>query len=135
VEAGHGAAVLSERGAMMRLHLLRLVWFAAMRPTALSTQRPAIRRRPLQDRTRGRWRGHHPGVFTGRLAAGGAKGGYVHGRSDAIGERVAENPVTMPDFNATIAMALGLDLEYIEHALGPALTGSDKGKPVPALFA
>ena len=80
-------------------------------------------------------RGHHPGVFTWWLAGGGAKGGYVHGRSDAIGEHVAENPVTMPDFNATIAMALGLDLEYIEHALGPALTGSDKGKPVPALFA
>ncbi len=136
MEAGHGAAVLSTSGAMMRLHPLRLVWFAATLPTAFSTQGPAMRRRPLPDRTRDRWRGHRPGVFTWRLAGGGAKGGYVHGEFDAIGEHVAESPVIVPAFNATIAMALGLDIGPIEHSpSGRPFTVADKGKPMPALFA
>ena len=81
-------------------------------------------------------RGHHPGVFTWWLAGGGAKGGYVHGQSDAIGEHVAENPVTMPDLNATIAMALGMDIGHIEHSpSGRPFTVADKGRPVTALFA
>ena len=81
-------------------------------------------------------RGHHPGVFTWWLAGGGMKGGYVHGQSDEIGERVAENPVTMPDLNATIAQAMGIDLQHIEHSpSGRPFTMTDKGKPVVALFA
>ena len=81
-------------------------------------------------------RGHHPGVFTWWLAGGGAKGGYVHGQSDAVGETVAENPVTMPDLNATVAMALGMDIGHIEHSpSGRPFTVADKGQPVTALFA
>ncbi|GEP44502.1 DUF1501 domain-containing protein [Brevifollis gellanilyticus] len=81
-------------------------------------------------------RGHHPGVFTWWLAGGGMKGGYAHGLSDEIGERVAEKPVTMPDFNATVAMALGMDLAHVEHSpSGRPFTVADKGKPVMELFA
>ena len=81
-------------------------------------------------------RGHHPGVFTWWLAGAGIKGGYVHGQSDEIAERVAENPVTMPDFNATIALAMGIDLQHIEHSpSGRPFTVADKGKPVMELFA
>lgn len=81
-------------------------------------------------------RGHHPGVFTWWLAGAGMKGGYVHGKSDEIGERVAENPVTMPDLNATIAQAMGIDLQHVEHSpSGRPFTVSDKGKPVVELFA
>jgi hypothetical protein len=80
-------------------------------------------------------RGHHPGVFTWWLAGSGVKGGYVHGQSDAIGEHVAENPVTMPDLNATVAMALGMDISHIEHSpSGRPFTVADKGRPVTALF-
>lgn len=88
----------------------------------------------ISDVTAGR--GHHPGVFTWWLAGGGVKGGYVHGKSDEIGEYVAEKPVTMPDVNATIAQAMGIDLQHIEHSpSGRPFTVADKGMPVTELFA
>ncbi len=81
-------------------------------------------------------RGHHPGVFTWWLAGGGTKGGYVYGKSDEIGERVADKPVTMPDFNATVALATGMDLKHVEHSpSGRPFTVADKGQPVMDLFA
>ena len=81
-------------------------------------------------------RGHHPGVFTWWLAGAGVKGGYVHGSSDEIGERVAEKPVTMQDCNATIAQAMGIDLQHIEQSpSGRPFTVADKGKPLIELFA
>lgn len=81
-------------------------------------------------------RGHHPGVFTWWLAGAGIKGGYVHGQSDEIAERVADKPVTMPDFNATVALAMGMDLKHIEHSpSGRPFTVADKGTPVMELFA
>jgi len=81
-------------------------------------------------------RGHHPGVFTWWLAGAGIKGGYVHGQSDDIAEHVADKPVTMPDFNATVALAMGLDLTHIENSpSGRPFTVADKGKPVMELLA
>ena len=81
-------------------------------------------------------RGHHPGVFTWWLAGGGIKGGHVHGQSDETGQRVADKPVTMPDFNATVAHAMGMDLAHVEHSpSGRPFTVADKGKPVMELFA
>ncbi len=81
-------------------------------------------------------RGHHPSVFTWWLAGAGVKGGYVHGASDAVGEQVAEKPVTMPDLNATIAEALGIELEHVEFSpSGRPFTVADKGRPIPDLFS
>jgi len=81
-------------------------------------------------------RGHHPGIFTWWLAGAGIKRGYVHGQSDEAAQRVADKPVTMPDFNATVALALGLDLAHLEHSpSGRPFTVADQGKPVMELFA
>jgi uncharacterized protein (DUF1501 family) len=81
-------------------------------------------------------RGHHPSVFTWWLAGAGMKGGYVHGSSDEIGERVGDKPVTMQDCNATIGQAMGIDLQHIEHSpSGRPFTVADKGKPVVELLA
>lgn len=81
-------------------------------------------------------RGHHPAAFTWWVAGGGMKGGYVYGQSDAAGERVAEKPVNMPDFNATIAQAMGIDVQKIEHSpSGRPFTVADKGKVIHDLFA
>jgi uncharacterized protein (DUF1501 family) len=81
-------------------------------------------------------RGHHPGVFTWWLAGAGIKAGTVYGESDPSGERVARNPVTMADFNATVAHAMGLDIAHTEHSpSGRPFTVADKGKPVLELFA
>lgn len=42
----------------------------------------------------------------------------------------------MPDLNATVALALGLDLAHIEHSpSGRPFTVADQGKPVIALFS
>jgi hypothetical protein len=42
----------------------------------------------------------------------------------------------MPDLNATIAFALGLDIGHIEHSpSGRPFTVADKGQPVTGLFA
>jgi uncharacterized protein (DUF1501 family) len=81
-------------------------------------------------------RGHHPDVFTWWRAGGGMKAGFVHGESDAIGEKGADKPVTMPDFNATVACALGVDLAHTDRSPpGRPFTMADKGKPVVELFA
>ncbi len=81
-------------------------------------------------------RGHHPAAFTWWVAGGGMKAGYVHGKTDATGERVAEDAVTMPEFNATIAHALGIDSEKVEYSpSGRPFTVANGGQPVLDLLA
>jgi hypothetical protein len=88
----------------------------------------------LDSITKGR--GHHPSAFTWLLAGGGIKAGYVHGSSDEAGERVADKPVNMEDFNATVAHALGIDLTAREFSpSGRPFTIAHDGKPVLELFA
>ena len=55
-------------------------------------------------------RDHHPAAFSALLAGGGIKDGYVHGKSDKRGHYVEENGVGMEDLNATIAYAMGLNV-------------------------
>jgi hypothetical protein len=80
-------------------------------------------------------RDHHPRVFTTLLAGGGVRGGQVYGSSDKTGFAVADNPVEIPDFNATIAWAMGLPLEQIVTSpSGRPFTVAHKGKPLTMLF-
>ena len=58
-------------------------------------------------------RDHHPRVFSTMFAGGGIQGGQVYGKSDDLGIAVAEDPVEPKDFNATIAYAMGLDLNEV----------------------
>jgi hypothetical protein len=58
-------------------------------------------------------RDHHNKVFSCWLAGGGVKGGYAHGASDDTGSEVAEKPVHVHDFHATILHLLGLDHERL----------------------
>lgn len=60
-------------------------------------------------------RGHHARVYSSWLAGGGVKGGMVHGASDEIGHSIAEAPVTVHDFQATILDRLGLDHERLTY--------------------
>lgn len=55
-------------------------------------------------------RDHHPSAFSALVAGGGIKQGYVHGKSDKRGHYVDESPVKMEDLNATIAYAMGMDI-------------------------
>jgi hypothetical protein len=70
-------------------------------------------RTPGQDGARGR--GHHPAVYSSWLAGGGIKPGMVYGKSDDIGATVAENPVHVHDFHATLLHLLGLDHERLTY--------------------
>ena len=81
-------------------------------------------------------RDHHPKCFSALLAGGGVRGGQVHGASDEDGEAPARDRVLVPDFNATLAHALGCDLKRVVHAPdGRPFTVADKGSPVLSLFA
>ncbi|MEK6233889.1 MAG: DUF1501 domain-containing protein [Planctomycetales bacterium] len=61
-------------------------------------------------KNRKRWgRDHHPYAFTVWMAGGGIKPGITHGASDELGMSVAENPVHVHDFQATVLHLLGID--------------------------
>ena len=93
-------------------------------------------RTPTIQTERDNGRGHYPGAFSCLLAGGGIKGGIKYGKTDKEGREVVENRVSVPSFNATIAHALGIDLE--EKTMSPTLrpfTVADKGKPILDLFA
>jgi hypothetical protein len=58
-------------------------------------------------------RDHHPRCFTAWLAGGGVKPGMTYGATDEFGYNVAENPVHVHDFQATILRLLGIDHERL----------------------
>ena len=60
-------------------------------------------------------RDHHARVYTSWLAGGGIRSGLVYGASDEIGHDIAEHPVTVHDFQATILDRLGLDHERLTY--------------------
>ena len=81
-------------------------------------------------------RDHYPKAFTSVLAGGGFKGGYVYGQTSKGAEEVDENPVTIPDFNATITHALGIPIKKeLISPTGRPFTVAHKGEPVQDLFA
>jgi hypothetical protein len=54
-------------------------------------------------------RDHFPAAWTAVLAGGGIKGGTLIGRTSDDGMTVADRPVAVADFMATICKALGID--------------------------
>ena len=58
-------------------------------------------------------RNHHAKAFTCWLAGGGVKAGHVHGATDDFGLTIAQDPVHVHDFHATILHLLGLDHEKL----------------------
>ena len=58
-------------------------------------------------------RDHYPRAFSAAVFGGGFKAGYAHGATDATGEEVAQASLTIPDFNATLALALGLPIDQV----------------------
>jgi uncharacterized protein (DUF1501 family) len=69
-------------------------------------------RTPWQD-ANPNGRGHHAKAFTCFLAGGGVKAGTSYGKSDEVGDGIAENPVHIHDFHATILHLLGLNHEEL----------------------
>lgn len=81
-------------------------------------------------------RDHHPSAFSCVLAGGGIKAGLKYGMTDPSGGKVREGLVSVQDFNATIAHALGLPFETV--IMSPTKRPfklADKGVPIAELFA
>ena len=88
----------------------------------------------FEDRDNGR--NHYPQAFSCLLAGGGIKGGIKYGMTDKEGREVVENMVVVPEFNATIAYAMGIPLD--KKTMSPSMrpfTVADKGQPIMDLFA
>ncbi len=70
-------------------------------------------------------RDHNPEGFTAWMAGAGLRPGISYGRTDEMGYKAAENPVTIYDFHATILHLLGLDhtrLTWYHNGLQRRLT-------------
>ena len=85
-------------------------------------------------------RGHHPSAFTYLVAGGGTKKGFVYGASDERGQKAVVDPVSIYDFNSTIAYALGIDHEEVHYSPSKRpfrMAGPDKekGAPITSIFA
>jgi uncharacterized protein (DUF1501 family) len=82
-------------------------------------------------------RDHFPVAWSTVLAGGGIQGGQVWGDTGASGMQVEKDPVSVPDYLATICAALGID--YTKENIteeGRPIPIVDRGhKPVPALLA
>ncbi len=68
-------------------------------------------------------RDHWPGSWTTVVGGGGIKGGQVYGATEKDGVKIAKDPVSVPNFIATVCTALGLD-----HL---AENQSNVGRPIP----
>ena len=60
-------------------------------------------------------RGHHAKVYSSWLCGAGVRGGMVFGKSDELGDGVAENEVNVHDLQATILHLLGMDHKRLTY--------------------
>jgi hypothetical protein len=70
-------------------------------------------RTPYNAEPNHKGREHHHWAFSSWLAGGGVKPGSVYGATDEYGIHVADRPVHVHDFHATILHLLGLDHERL----------------------
>ena len=83
-------------------------------------------------------RDHNPGSFTWWMAGAGVKPGMTYGETDEMGYQVAENPVWMRDFHATLLRMMGMDnhkLIYPFQGLNQRLTGVKPARVVNEIIA
>jgi hypothetical protein len=79
-------------------------------------------------------RGHQGTAFSMVLAGGGLKHCGAYGTTDDLSKKVVENPVSIPDFHATILAALGIDTTRDLMAGARPVPITDGGKPIARLF-
>lgn len=80
-------------------------------------------------------RGHQGSCFSLLLAGGGLKHQGAYGVTDELSKKIVENPVSVPDFHATIHAALGINPAHELFDGSRPVPITDQGKPVEALFA
>ena len=82
-------------------------------------------------------RDHYPDCFSLFMAGGGVKAGSVYGTTDELGFKIAENPVHVHDFQATVLHQLGFDHERLTYRFqGRDFRLTDiHGRVIPELLA
>jgi uncharacterized protein (DUF1501 family) len=82
-------------------------------------------------------RDHFPGAWSTVLAGGGIRGGQVIGRTSADGMTVEDRPVSVPDFMATICLALGIEpgKENISNDGRPIRIVDGAARPIQEILA
>ena len=80
-------------------------------------------------------RGHYSKAFSMVLAGGGLRTGQVVGVTDELGREILQDPVSVPDFHATVYAAMGIDpaKELYDDVRPVPLT--DHGRPIRSLFS
>ena len=76
---------------------------------------PMLQSRTEDDEPANPGRDHHISAFSCWMAGGGVKGGTSVGRTDDLGYTIAEDPVHVNDFHATLLHLLGLDHERLTY--------------------
>ncbi len=80
-------------------------------------------------------RGHQGSAFSMVLAGGGLRHCGAYGHTDEVSKKILQDPVSIPDFHATILAALGVDprRDLMDGSRPVPIT--DQGTPIAALFA
>ena len=160
----HGTAIVAAAGLLNALDLtgrdIRNVWTTSAALSEVAAQRRAgsstrllvrdLEVRDLLDRTLialgtefgrpagfdgGGGRGHHSKCFSLVLAGGGLRTGQAIGTTDDLGMAVVSDPVSIPDYHATIHAALGTHPALELHAGDRPVPLTDGGVPIARLFA
>lgn len=79
-------------------------------------------------------RGHHSKSYSMVFAGGGLQNGKTIGVTDEMGMKTLDRPVTIPDFHATIACAMGIDPSLELYAGDRPVPLTDHGQPIRELF-
>lgn len=79
-------------------------------------------------------RGHHAASYSMVLAGGGLKHCGAMGETDELGMKVIADPVSIPDFHATIYAALGINPHKELYAGDRPVPITDGGKVIAKLF-
>ncbi len=79
-------------------------------------------------------RGHQGSTFTCVLAGGGLNHLGAYGQTDELSEQIVADPVSVPDFFATIHASLGIDWSRYLYDGDRPVPVTDGGQPIKRLF-
>ncbi|KAF0170506.1 MAG: hypothetical protein FD161_4598 [Limisphaerales bacterium] len=79
-------------------------------------------------------RGHQGSAFSCVLAGGGLKHRGAYGETNELAKKIVANPVSVPDFFATVHAAVGVDYTKYLYDGDRPVPVTDNGKPIAALF-
>jgi hypothetical protein len=80
-------------------------------------------------------RGHQGSAFSCVLAGGGLKHRGAYGETDELSKKIVSNPVSVPDFIATILAAVQVDYSKNLYDGDRPIPVTDNGSPIKELFA